>query len=84
MQRKQRKRKKFKLRSKPSIYIKKDGSKVKMDSTWEVAMAARLDELDINWKRDPAMKLAYVMKAGRKRNYIPDFLLPDLSTLHRG
>ena len=73
-----RRRKKFKLRSKPSVYVKKDGNKVKMDSTWEVAMAARLDELGINWERDPSMKLPYVMRAGRKRNYIPDFLLPDL------
>ena len=75
---KRRRRKKFKLRSKQSVYVKKDGSKVKMDSTWEVAMATKLDELGIKWERDASMKLPYVMRAGRKRNYIPDFLLPDL------
>jgi len=76
--RRKRRRKKFKLRSKPSVYVKKDGNTVKMDSTWEVSMAERLDELDIEWERDTSMKLPYVMRGGRKRNYIPDFRLPDL------
>ena len=49
-----------------------------MDSNWEVAMANRLDELDINWHRDPEMKLEYETRSGRKKNYIPDFYLPDL------
>jgi len=48
-----------------------------MDSTWEVVMATKLDELDITWVRDPNMKLKYVTRGGRKRNYIPDFYLPD-------
>jgi len=73
-----RRRKKFKLRSKPSVYVKKDGQQVKMDSTWEVALAVRLDELNIEWERDPSFKLPYTMRSGRKRNYIPDFLLTDL------
>jgi predicted nuclease of restriction endonuclease-like RecB superfamily len=49
-----------------------------MDSSWEVACATRLDELDINWERDPTMKLPYTDKKKRKRNYIPDFYLPDI------
>lgn len=73
-----RRTKKKKLWSKQSEYIRKDGSVVLMDSTWEVMMAARLDELEINWKRDPSMKLEYRTRGGRKRNYIPDFYLPDL------
>lgn len=40
-------------------------------------MATRLDELGITWERDPSMKLAYKTRGGRKRNYIPDFYLPD-------
>ncbi len=40
-------------------------------------MAARLDDLCIRWKRDPCMKLEYKTRGGRKRNYIPDFFLPD-------
>ena len=48
-----------------------------MDSTWEVAMASRLDHLKISWERSLDMKLVYHSKTGRKRNYIPDFYLPD-------
>jgi predicted nuclease of restriction endonuclease-like RecB superfamily len=76
---KRRRRRKFKLRSKPSVYTKKDGQQVKMDSTWEVALAERLDELDIKWERDTSLKLPYIMRSGRKRNYIPDFFLTDLN-----
>jgi predicted nuclease of restriction endonuclease-like RecB superfamily len=72
-----RKRKKKKLWSKQSKYKRKDGSMVAMDSTWETVMAMRLDELNVEWKRDENMKLEYRSKTGRKRNYIPDFYLPD-------
>ena len=48
-----------------------------MDSTWEVACARRLDELGIKWTRDPSIKLGYVTRGRRKKNYIPDFYLPD-------
>ena len=53
-----RKRKKKKLWSKQSKYKRKDGSVVMMDSTWETVMAMRLDELNVEWKRDENMKLA--------------------------
>jgi hypothetical protein len=71
------KKKKTKLWSKPSTYKTVDGKLVSMDSTWEVIMAMRLDELGIKWERDENMKLPYLMRSGRKRNYIPDFYLPD-------
>jgi len=48
-----------------------------MDSSWEVACATRLDELGIRWERDRSIKLPYTDKKKRKRNYIPDFYLPD-------
>jgi hypothetical protein len=70
-------KKKNKLWSKPSIYKTVDGKLVSMDSTWEVIMAMRLDELNIKWERDENMKLPYLMRSGRKRNYIPDFYLPE-------
>lgn len=70
-------RKKKKLWSKQSKYKCKDGKTVLMDSTWETAMANRLDELNVKWKRDKSIKLKYLSKSGRKRNYIPDFYLPD-------
>ena len=48
-----------------------------MDSTWEVAMAERLDELGVRWERDDTMKIKYVCRKKFNRNYIPDFYLPD-------
>ena len=74
--RKRRSRRK-KLWSKASDYTCLDGSIVSMDSTWEVACARRLDTLGIKWVRDPKMKLGYVTRGRRKRNYIPDFYLPE-------
>jgi len=72
-----RKKKKKKLWSKQSKYQCKNGTEVLMDSTWEVAMAERLDHLKIAWERREDMKLPYLSKSGRKRNYIPDFYLPE-------
>jgi len=43
-------------------------------------MAQRLDHLKITWDRREDMKLGYHSKTGRKRNYIPDFYLPDYDT----
>ena len=76
---KKRKRrfKKRKLWSKQSDYTCLDGSIVSMDSTWEVACANRLDELGIKWIRNPSLKLKYITRGRRTRNYIPDFYLPD-------
>lgn len=76
--RKPRRRKKKKLWSIKSTYTLADGTLVDMDSTWEVACAERLDELNIKWVRDPSMKIEYRDKKLRLRNYIPDFYLPDL------
>jgi len=75
--RRKRRSKKKKLWSKQSEFTRKDGTIVVMDSTWEVMMANRLNELDITWVRDPKMKLEYKTRGGRMRNYIPDFYLPD-------
>jgi len=75
--RKKKKRGKKKLWSKKSEFIKLDGTRVAMDSTWEVACAEKLDELGVEWSRDPKMKLQYRTQRLRLRNYIPDFYLPD-------
>jgi predicted nuclease of restriction endonuclease-like RecB superfamily len=72
------KRKQKKLWSKKSDYTCADGTIVSMDSTWEVAMAERLDAQNIKWIRDSNIKLQYLTKGGRKRNYEPDFYLPEL------
>ena len=69
--------KRKKLWSKESTYTTVDGFEVKMDSTWEVAMAKKLDELGVKWSRDETMILEYRTVRGRKRKYIPDFFLPE-------
>jgi len=79
MARKRKRRSRYKkLWSKKSKYTCLDGTIVSMDSTWEVACASRLDALGIKWTRDPKMKLSYITRGRRKRNYIPDFYLPEL------
>jgi predicted nuclease of restriction endonuclease-like RecB superfamily len=74
---KRRRGKKRGLWSKRSDYTTVDGEIVSMDSTWEVACARRLDELGIRWIRNPSIKLKYITRGRRARNYIPDFYLPD-------
>jgi len=74
---KKRRRRKKKLWSKRSDYVTVEGTIVSMDSTWEVACASRLDELGIKWERDHSIKLGYITRGKRKRNYIPDFYLPE-------
>ena len=56
-------------------YIKKDGSTVMLDSSWEEMLAKRLDEQNIEWVRPGPMK--WVDSTGRQRNYFPDFYLPE-------
>ena len=70
-------RRKKKLWSKSSIYITVEGKEVKMDSTWEVACASKLDMLGVRWDRDKTIRLNYLTRGKRKRYYIPDFYLPD-------
>jgi hypothetical protein len=46
-----------------------------LDSSWELALAIRLDELSINWIRpDP---IEWTDKEGVVHNYFPDFYLVD-------
>lgn len=52
-----------------------DGTIVKMDSSWEVAMANRLDELMIKWIRPEPME--WIDSSGRTRHYFPDFYLSE-------
>jgi len=59
------------------MYMTVDGLEVSMDSTWEVACAKRLDELGVKWVRSRELKMPYLTRGKRKRNYVPDFYLPD-------
>ena len=77
MPRRRGKKKKRGLWSKRSDYVTTEGKTISMDSTWEVAMAERLDHLGVKWMRNPNIKLKYLSKSRRLRNYIPDFYLPE-------
>jgi hypothetical protein len=57
-------------------YVKLDGSIVKLDSSWEEALAKRLDDIGIQWIR-PETPIEYVGSDGRTHNYFPDFYLPE-------
>lgn len=48
---------------------------VMLDSSWELALAMRLDELQIKWERPKPLK--WVDKNGDKHNYFPDFYLEE-------
>lgn len=56
-------------------YIKKDGSIVRLDSSWEEELAKRLDKLNINWIRPEPIK--WIDDNGVYHNYFPDFYLID-------
>jgi hypothetical protein len=45
----------------------------KFDSSWEDALAKRLDELDIEWDRPPPVLYQH---QGKAKRYFPDFYLP--------
>lgn len=55
-------------------YVKPDGSKVMLDSSWEEELAKRLDELKIEWVR-PELPIQYLTPDGKTHNYFPDFYL---------
>lgn len=56
-------------------YTKKDGTVILLDSSWEEALARRLDELNINWVRPGPIK--WIDDTGTSHNYFPDFYLTD-------
>jgi hypothetical protein len=57
------------------IYKCKDGTDVLLDSSWEEALAKRLDELNITWIR-PIQPIPWIDNSGVSHNYFPDFFLP--------
>jgi hypothetical protein len=48
-----------------------------MDSSWEIALATRLDEIGEPWQRG-GLTLNYIDSEGIHRKYHPDFWLPRL------
>jgi len=62
------------LRRKMIDYMMKNGEIVKLDSSWELALAKRLDFLNIEWNRPEP--LVYEMD-GENHKYFPDFYLGE-------
>jgi hypothetical protein len=58
------------------LYTCKDGTEVLLDSSWEEALAKRLDELNIAWIR-PEVPIPWTDYNGISHNYFPDFFLTD-------
>lgn len=56
-------------------YTKKDGTIVSLDSSWEEALAIRLDTIGANWIRPDPIK--WIDDCGITHNYFPDFYLID-------
>lgn len=62
---------------KPVYYTKKGSNEtVLLDSSWEVRVAERLDELNIEWIRPKPMP--WTDSLGKERVYYPDFYLPKI------
>lgn len=57
-------------------YMCVDGTIVMLDSSWEEALAKRLDDVGIKWIR-PDTPIRYQSKDGVYHNYFPDFYLVD-------
>lgn len=55
-------------------FVDKNGRQFTFDSSWEDALAIRLDSLGVNWTRPEPIR--YELE-GKFRNYFPDFYLPD-------
>lgn len=51
-----------------------------MDSSWELALAERLDTLGVNWERGSKIYLPWVDDLSVSHKYYPDFFLPDFDT----
>ena len=57
-------------------YTCKDGSVIMLDSSWEVALAKRLDYLNVDWVR-PTIPMIWIDSKNQSRHYFPDFYLPE-------
>jgi len=74
------------LKGKSGGYREKGGrgkgcyyKEVWLDSTWEFALAQKLDELSVQWERDTGKhRFDYIDANGKVRNYYPDFFIPSL------
>lgn len=57
-------------------FIKKDGTELLLDSSWEEKLARLLEEKNYNWIR-PDIPIVWIDSNNKKHNYFPDFYLID-------
>lgn len=63
----------WKYRAKnPIFYESQFAGQIKLDSKWELLVAKRLDELNVEWYR-PRIRLPYLDSNGVEHGYFPDF-----------
>lgn len=60
----------------PIFYKSKHNGILKLDSDWELIVAKRLDELNINWFI-PIIRIPYIDIDGIEKGYFPDFYVED-------
>lgn len=60
----------------PILYESKFNGTIKLDSEWELIVAKRLDELNVNWYR-PKIRIPYIDNQGYEKGYFPDFYVED-------
>ena len=60
----------------PILYESKFNGAIKLDSEWELIVAKRLDELNLNWYR-PRIRIPYIDNQGYEKGYFPDFYVED-------
>jgi len=60
-------------------HVRPDGSIVKLQGTWEVAFARRLDELSVSYDAHKG-RWKYVALDSKERSYYPDFYVPMWDT----
>ena len=67
-------------REKSGYYKKYKGGYYKdiwMDSSWEIAFAERMDNIEIKWERSTKVFFTYLTKQNEQRKYYPDFYIPS-------
>ena len=60
----------------PILYESKFNGAIKLDSEWELIVAKRLDELNLNWYK-PRIRIPYIDNQGYEKGYFPDFYVED-------
>ena len=60
----------------PILYESKFNGTIKLDSEWELIVAKRLDELNVNWYR-PKIRIPYIDNQGYEKGYFPDFYVEN-------